>query len=162
MNVIGIDPGPKESAVVEWDGKLILLAENIPNEQLLGRMEEWVGGWQHLWIEGMQSYGVVMGGATVQTLMWIGRFIQNWKHVSGNREVFLCYRPKIKAHICGNAAAKDSHVAEALQDRLGPKGTKAAPGPTFGISKHLWSALAVATYGYDLATTCQTPNTEIF
>jgi len=33
-----------------------------------------------------------------------------------------------------------------LLDLLGPQGTKAKPGPTYGIKSHSWAALAVAVF----------------
>jgi hypothetical protein len=153
MIVVGIDPGPKESAYVVWDGKNILQHANLLNDGMLDTMyplhHEFI---PCLWVETMQSYGTIMGGATIDTLIWIGRFIEGWKRKTGELPK-LAFRPKIKAHICGNAAAKDSHVREALIDRIGPQGKKHSPGPTYGISGHIWSALAVAVYGYDKETT---------
>jgi hypothetical protein len=42
--------------------------------------------------------------------------------------------------------AKDANIRQALIDKLGAVGTKKAPGPLYGISGHLWAALAVADY----------------
>jgi hypothetical protein len=40
--------------------------------------------------------------------------------------------------------AKDANIRQALIDKIGPQGTKKDPGPTYGISKDVWSALAIA------------------
>ena len=55
----------------------------------------------------------------------------------------------MKLHLCHSARATDANIREALLDRYGPGkekavGRKAAPGPLFGVSKDIWSALAVA------------------
>jgi hypothetical protein len=42
--------------------------------------------------------------------------------------------------------AKDANIRQALLDLIGPQGTKAQPGPTYGIKSHTWAALAVAVY----------------
>jgi hypothetical protein len=41
-------------------------------------------------------------------------------------------------------------VRQALIDRLGPQGTKKNPGPTYGMRSHLWAALAVGVYAWDV------------
>jgi hypothetical protein len=45
--------------------------------------------------------------------------------------------------------AKDQNIRQALIDRLGPPGTKKNPGPTYGVTSHMWSALAVAVTAHD-------------
>ena len=40
--------------------------------------------------------------------------------------------------------AKDANVRQRLLDLVGPRGTKKAHGPTYGISGDEWAALAVA------------------
>jgi hypothetical protein len=56
----------------------------------------------------------------------------------------LVYRHQVKMHICGHPRAKDSNIRQALIDKLGPVGTKAAPGPLYGVKSHAWAAVAVA------------------
>lgn len=50
-------------------------------------------------------------------------------------------------------AAKDANVRQALINRFGGKdaaiGRKAAPGPLYGISRDMRSALAIAVTGHD-------------
>ena len=65
------------------------------------------------------------------------------------------YRTQVKLHICGTARAKDSNVRQALMDRYGSTrelaiGKKKTPGPLYGFSADMWSALAIAlTYKED-------------
>ena len=149
ISIVAIDPGPKESAYVQWDGKQILDFGNIPNDEIIGRMESWARvDFADLWMEGMQSYGTIMGASTIETLIWIGRFYQEWVHLRASPAT-LALRTKIKTHICGNAAAKDGHVREALIARIGPPGKKSSKGHTYGISSHAWQALGLAVYAYD-------------
>ena len=56
---------------------------------------------------------------------------------------------QIKVHLCESARAKDGNVRQALIDRIGAQGTKKKPGPTYGVSKDVWAALAVAVCAHD-------------
>lgn len=60
--------------------------------------------------------------------------------------VELIYRRDIKIHLCGTVKAKDGNIRQALIDKHGAPGTKKSKGPTYGVSGHLWAALAVADY----------------
>ena len=59
-------------------------------------------------------------------------------------EVRRVFRMAVKMHLCHSAKAKDANIRQALIDRLGPPGTKKAPGPTYGVTSHAWPALAIA------------------
>ena len=91
--------------------------------------------------------GMTVGQTTFETVRWIGRFQQAWRDPDA---VQLVYRRQVKTCICGNQQAKDQNIRLALIDRLGPQGKKAAPGPTYGVSGHAWSALAVAVTALEL------------
>jgi hypothetical protein len=145
--VIGVDPGPVESAYVLWDGSKILSAGNVLNAEIDTYAARWCIQRHQCWIETMQSYGTTMGRSTIDTLIWIGRFIEIFRNCGVMPR--LQVRPTIKTHICGSPKANDGHVIEALTDRIGPKGSKRQPGPTYGISNHTWQALAIAVYGWD-------------
>ena len=64
------------------------------------------------------------------------------------------YRMDVKMYLCNNTRAKDGNIRQAIIDRYpangGGKtpqiGTKKHPGPLYGVSKDVWSALAVAIY----------------
>jgi hypothetical protein len=150
MRIFAIDPGPTESAYVEYDGVKPLDAGIIANESLrLAVMDR--HDCDALAIEGIACYGMAVGKETFDTCIWIGRFIERWgcKHT-------LVYRPDVKLHLCKSARAKDANVRQALIDRYGPSkavavGLKKSPGPLYGIKSHMWSALAVAVTYCDLA-----------
>ena len=59
------------------------------------------------------------------------------------------FRKDIKIHLCGTMKAKDANIRQALIDKHGKVGTAKNKGPLYGISSHLWSALAVADYATD-------------
>lgn len=96
-------------------------------------------------IEMISCYGMPVGAEVFETCLWIGEF----RAIMRPQPVTLCYRRDIKLHLCGTAKAKDSNVRQALIDRLGKPGTKKDPGPTYGVTSHMWSALAVAVYAAD-------------
>ena len=89
-----------------------------------------------------------VGREVFETVYWIGRFAQAAQPV----EHTLVSRGAVKMHLCGSKRAKDSNIRQALIDRFGGSaaiGRKADPGPLYGISGDVWSALAVAVTWYD-------------
>lgn len=138
-DVLAIDPGPVESG---WcylrDGKPIEFGV-LDNGLLLGRVSSVIV--DLLAIEMVASYGMAVGKDVFETCVWIGRFQQAWRMPN---QVQLIYRKTITTHICGRSKANGSEIRQALIDRFGPVGTKKKPGPTYGITSHAWSALAVA------------------
>jgi hypothetical protein len=102
-------------------------------------------------IEMVASYGMPVGREVFETCVWIGRFQESWR--DGLRrvpeDVRLIYRRDVKLHLCGNSRAKDANIRQALIDKLGPVGTKAAPGPLYGVKSHAWAAVAVAVTAFD-------------
>ena len=99
-------------------------------------------------IEMISSYGMPVGREIFDTCVWIGRFVEQWTDPAA---VKLIPRGDVKLHVCGSLRAKDSNIRQALIDRLGPAGTKAKPGPTYGVKSHAWAALAVAITAADKA-----------
>jgi hypothetical protein len=144
--VIGIDPGPEQSAFVMFDGKTVTAHGILPNKELEAQPTLWKQ--KHIFCEMIASYGMAVGASVFETCVWIGRFMSQAFSSSG-RDLHRVFRKDIKLHLCNSPRAKDGNVRQALIDRLGPQGTKKAPGPTFGIKSHEWAALAVAVYGWD-------------
>ena len=58
-------------------------------------------------------------------------------------------RKDVKRHLCGNTTTNDKYVRQALIDRFGEPGTKKNPGRLYGVSGHIWAALAVAITAAD-------------
>jgi len=141
MRILAIDPGCTESAWILYeDGKFPFFGKE-PNHDLLKRLGYLVWEADHLAIEMVASYGMAVGKDVFETCLWIGRFIQAF---TSNDNFSRVYRKDVKMHLCGSMKAKDANIRQALIDRFGPPGTKANPGATYGISKDVWSALAVA------------------
>lgn len=137
--ILAIDPGTTHSAFVQYRGGEILDHGWIPNAEmrqvLIGRE------YDRCAIEMIASYGMAVGSSTFMTCLWIGRFTE-----VARVEPVLCYRKDIKLFLCGTMRAKDGNIRQALLDLVGPQGTKAKPGTTYGIKSHSWAALAVAVF----------------
>jgi hypothetical protein len=150
MNILAIDPGPVQSALVLLGpDRKILDASIKSNEKVahLLRGGHRAFGFPHVAIEMIASYGMPVGAEVIETCCWIGRFEEAYVHKDLMSRHF---RKDIKLHLCGSSRARDSNVRQALVDYLGPPGTKKNPGPTYGIKKDMWAALAVAVYAHNL------------
>lgn len=171
--IIGLDPGPKESAwLILKDGKPDGFCKES-NDKVRGLLKFYLGYGAQLVIESMVSYGQTVGEEVFETCRWIGRFEEAW----GQPVIFL-RRVDIKIHICGDGRAKDSGVRECLIRRWGgpekaqggkrcetckgrgsTKGAKCLScggsgfstpkGPLHGIAADVWSALALACTYHD-------------
>ena len=94
-------------------------------------------------IEKVESYGMAVGAEVFDTVWWAGRFAEAACRVP----VVMFPRRAVKLALCGDSRAKDANILQALIDRFGGSGAigrKAAPGPLYGISRDVWSALAIA------------------
>lgn len=144
---IGIDPGPRESAVVAWDGEIVLSARDVPNELVSGAMAgAWPGDAVTVACEWIECFGMAVGREVFETVFAVGTF-------SAALDLRLIPRRDVKLHVCASPRAKDANIRQALIDRFGVVGTKRTPGPLFGIAGHRWAALAVAVTAHDLAVT---------
>lgn len=146
MRILAIDPGTTESA---W----LLLEDGIPgsrgiaaNDGVLGVIKAMVGhGWVDVVvIEQFRSYGMPVGIEVMDAIRWAGRF----EEAVQPTPVRLLPRLVVKTNLCHSAKATDANVRAALLDRFGGRsaalGTAKAPGPLRGITKDVWSALALA------------------
>ena len=148
MKILAIDPGSEQSAYVLWDGQHVLDKGLRTNGELAFELGENVCFYgARLCIEMIGHYGTGMPASksVFETCIWIGRFIECWP----GQKHELILRPTIKTHLCGSARAKDHNVRHALIDRFGAPGTKKAPGVLYGVSSHMWAALALAVCAHD-------------
>jgi hypothetical protein len=162
--VMAIDPGSLESAYVVWDGKTIISHGKEPNPDVKAVIGGAAFDGAVIVIEQIKHYGTGMpaGNDVFETCVWTGRFIEACGEDNRIARKTVC------AHICRNATAKDANIRQALIDRLGPPHTKetytplstrgrplkprerTVDGPTAGITKDCWSALALALTWWDL------------
>ena len=146
MSILAIDPGPVESAFVVWNGEQILEKGKIPNEEMLSLIYARRQACRVV-CEMIACYGMAVGAEVFETCVWIGRYLQT---AEGRMERIT--RGKVKMHLCHSMKAKDSNIRQALIDRFGAPGKKAAPGLTFGIAGDVWAAFAVAVTIHDNST----------
>lgn len=140
MITIGIDPGNKETAIVEIENGKITNHFYVKNDDAVAILESYYSGEKYsVYCEMIASYGMPVGKSIFDTCLIIGRIIQ----VLPNAK--LITRNAVKNAICHNSKAKDSNIRQALIDIYGEAGTKKNQGATYGISGDKWAALAVAT-----------------
>lgn len=138
--ILAIDPGTTKSAYCLYEDGEIREAGINENGEIIRSVIRCTK-WDYLAIEMVDSYGMAVGKEVFETVRWIGRFQQ----ASPNPDdVAFVYRKDVKIHLCGSMKAKDANIRQALIDKIGPQGTNKEPGPTYGMSKDMWSALAVA------------------
>jgi Holliday junction resolvasome RuvABC endonuclease subunit len=165
MRILGIDPGPEQSAWLLLDsaggldlGRVVDFGQwETERVRQLCRVlgETWVsdrqGGTERaavdlVAIEWIESYGMTVGREVFETVHWAGRMTE--AVAAQDIPVVQVPRRAVKIAICGDTRAKDANIHAALLERWGGKaravGSKAAPGPLYGISKDVWSALAIA------------------
>ena len=148
---LAIDPGPAQSGWCLLLGDELLDSGVRPNADMLDFIKH-----RHFQIyparvaiEMIASYGMPVGKEVFETCLWIGRFVQAWRDPDS---VLLVYRKDVKMHLCGTVKAKDGNVRQAIIDLYPASGggatpqigTKAKPGPLYGVSSHAWPALGVA------------------
>jgi len=154
-----IDPGPVTSGfcvleadqadgtitgVLMWDNK----KSNMSVVKWMRNVQETRG---LMCVEKVQNYGNIVGAAVFETCVWSGRFIE----ACGLPFIRLT-EPNVKLELCDTARTNDSTLKQAAQDKCfknygkngrgeaSYKGTKAHPGPLFGVSgPHTWSAVVL-------------------
>ena len=148
IQLVAVDPGSEHSAYVATDRAGVLLRHGkLANDAMLRQLaREQADGdaATTLAIEMIASYGMAVGREVFETCVWIGRFVQAWPG-----PCVRVYRRDVKLHLCADSRAKDPNIRQAIIDRYGPGrdkaiGTKKHPGPLYGVTADVWSALAVA------------------
>ena len=137
--ILAIDPGTTQSGYCLLVNDRVSASGVQANEDMLRTVRASTA--DGLAIEMIASYGMPVGKEVFETCVWIGRFQEAWPELRTTRPV---YRRDVKLHLCGSPRAKDANIRQALLDKLGPLGTKAAPGPLYGVKSHAWAAVAVA------------------
>ena len=160
MRILAIDPGSTESAYVlieSGDCSIIEFAK-VANDEILAWLptvlvRQSVNRSIDAALEMIASYGMAVGAEVFETCVWIGRFEQTIRDL--DTPVDRVVRKVVKMHLCGNAGAKDSNIAQALKDRFAygvsnhGKGTKDNPGWFYGFSADVWQAYALAVVKAD-------------
>lgn len=167
--ILAIDPGPECSSWVLWDPtaeQVLAGADQVANadlEIMLYSYENLTTGLRKLGLverpevrQLVVERPVVMGmqavtAALMETSYWSGVFAGAWPGLVDR----LTYH-KVRCQLAGSKC-KEPEVKQAIISRFAPnghgkdgKGTKKAPGPFYGVTGHMWSAVAVAVAWGDL------------
>ena len=146
MRILAIDPGNEFSAYAIYDGKDFSGYEKCGNDTMLTIIEP--QSCDKIVIERVECMGMAVGKSVFETCIWIGRFIDRARCTT-NATVQTIGRRNVKMHMCGSMRAKDSNIRQAVMDRYASTrekaiGKKKSPGPLYGASKDIWSAMAIA------------------
>lgn len=144
--ILAIDPGNKQSGWCLFDGQHVHDSGVLDNEEMLAKVVSHRD--KLLAVEMIASYGMPVGREVFETCVWIGRFVQSHRPNCWR----LVYRKDVKMHLCHTMKAKDGNIRQAIIDlfpatgggKVPQIGTKANPGPLYGVSSHAWAALGVA------------------
>ena len=142
--LIGIDPGSTDSAYLVWDDRPVAFGI-LPNDQLLAWLRMRSSG--VVVIEQIRSYGMTVGAEVFDTVHWSGRFYEAALPMT----VHQLPRMAVKQAICHDSRAKDANVRQALIDRFGGKEATRKGNILHGISKDVWSALAIVVTWADIS-----------
>jgi hypothetical protein len=146
MRILAIDPGNEKSAYVLYVNDNIKEFGIYSNQDMLSIVRTTSA--DSLAIEMVASYGMAVGKTVFETCVWIGRFVE--AYIDYQKKPFkYIYRKDVKMFLCNSMKAKDANVRQSIMDRYGSTreaaiGTKKNPKALYGISKDIWSALAVA------------------
>ncbi len=155
MSILAIDPGNTQSGYViigSWPENLTVQRGGVvSNEIIRAVINEHLSsgpGFRYVAIEQIRNMGMIVGQEVFDTVFWTGRFYEQC--VDGwNVRPQMVPRNAVKLHLCGSPRAKDANIRQAIINRMGAPGSKKNKGPTYGITSHAWSALAVALFALD-------------
>lgn len=160
MIILGIDPGNIETGFLFMDtSEAIRGFGKVSTEDMLSIIKKNALLLDHVIIEAIAAYGVV-GKTVLDTCVIIGRIYERIKMVCPMKtQIHLVYRKTVATYITDTPKANDSAVRQALIDRYEPGGDtrKKLQGKLKGISKDVWSALALSTYMLDAIAGKHTP-----
>lgn len=152
LNLIAVDPGSTESAVVRYEisdnWKLGSIVEFFKDDNflVLERLKGMHDTAGVLAIEMIASYGKPVGAEVFVTCVWIGRYLEAMRGM----ERMLIERPDVKLLLCHSRnQVTDAILWQELLNRFGPGkakavGTKKKPGPLYGLHSDVRAALALA------------------
>jgi hypothetical protein len=150
--LLAIDPGCTESAYALLGDDLKPIEFGKVDNYLMLEVIDRIGEYTNdLAIEMVASYGMAVGEEVFETCLWIGRF---WERAEGKENyeygsIRKIYRKDVKMNLCHSMKANDSNIRQALIDRFGIVGTKKNKGWFYGVSKDVWSAIAVGVTYHD-------------
>lgn len=157
MQVLGIDPGHTQSAVMLMQGDRIEFKGIFPNDHVRDLLDGNLPA-DVLLVEKVASYGMPVGSEVFETVFWSGRFVEAWLNRFGDVRVERMTRNEIKMALCHRTAkVSDSVIRQRLIDLYGPGkdraiGTKKSQGPLYGVKADEWAALALVRAWMEVQT----------
>lgn len=165
--ILGIDPSNVHSAytVLELPSLKPVEFGFLPEDEMLQFIENATYNYRHVYlaVEGVQNLGMIVGQTVFDTCVLVGRILEHAKLTpivnqgqAPFRDIRLIYRKQEKMNLCGTMRSKDKDIKEALVKRFAPdvpnsgKGSKKVQGWFYGVSKDIWSAIAVGVTYHDL------------
>ncbi len=150
VKVLAVDPGPVETAyLLLWEDKIQAWGK-VPNDAaalVVANCQDSLGHVVPVVCEMVACYGMAVGAEVFDTAVWIGEY----RRICADRNIpwNTLTRVEVKNLLCHHSAGvNDSVIRTRLIDLYGGKekaiGKKKTPGPLWGITKDVWSALAVA------------------
>lgn len=165
MLILAIDPGPEKSSWVLWGAESEAVfrgADQVDNGSLRAEMKNYYAFNSRQTEEEVRTYQlvierpVVLGGkaptaALLETSRQAGIFEGAWPG-DVDTITFQRVRSQIARGACKESAVREAIISRFAPSGFGPqgKGTKANPGPFYGVTGHMWSAVAVAVAWWDL------------
>tara|TARA_R110000824_G_scaffold131994_1_gene294284 strand:- start:34 stop:528 length:495 start_codon:yes stop_codon:yes gene_type:complete len=150
--VLGLDPGPANSGLVLYDSdarEVIEARKSITTADAMDLLTGVAGkfGIDLVAIERVQSYGIA--GASLLRTAEVGGMLHQCASNLGLDVVWLYRREVLRGLDVTGKGNRDSLVRQRLieihgGDRASAVGTKAKPGPLYGVASHAWAALSVA------------------
>jgi len=148
--VLGLDPGPANSGICVYDNRerrVIEAHKALPTDEALYVLDIYAGRSALVAIERVQSYGIA--GASLLRTAEVGGMLHQCASNLGLDVVWLYRREVLRGLDVTGKGNRDSLVRQRLieihgGDRASAVGTKAKPGPLYGVSSHAWQALSVA------------------
>jgi hypothetical protein len=148
LKIMGVDPGSAETAYCLVNEDLsIMRANKISNQEFLNYLSMIRFPFE-LAIEGIQSYGMVVGREIFDTCYMIGRTYQVCENSSIGKAIYN--RPEYARAICGVGKVNDAVLRQVLMTRFGGD-RKGEPLNQLKGCSDLRSAFAVAVYHADLS-----------
>lgn len=153
MKILGIDPGPIESAYVIFDSEnnnidQFGILENKEMLSFIQRKSSLLLSSPIMAIEVIKGFGIPAGETLFETCEWIGLF--RAPYIFSGKITHRIGRKDVIRHFCGHTKGGDSALREALIHRFGEPGTKKTPGKLYGIKSHCWSALGLSVFCGDV------------
>ena len=145
--IIGVDPGPTESAYcLVTPTYEVFQAGKIPNAQMVAMLKQPPTELVAV-IEGIQSYGMPVGREVFDTCYQVGRLLQ----VCDDNDIptHIYNRPEYSRAICGAGKVTDAVLRQALLLRFGAD-TKGGPLHLLKGNSDKRSAYAIAVYHLDM------------